>query len=125
MPALLDLVDRGVERGEVERDGLLAEGRHAGPRRQQQHRHVGRRRRRDHEGVDAAGHELAGRRGDGDAELVREAARERFVGVAHGDRPDPGERDQRARVEGPDPAGADEPDAEGGRPRVAGSGLHQ
>ena len=124
MPCSLDLLDRRIDRREVEGHGLLAERGEPGARSQLERARVRRRRRGDHESVDG-GHQIRGRRCQGDPELDRQAPRTRRVGVAHRDGRDARERRQRAYVHGPDAAGADDADAERGRPRCARSGLHQ
>ena len=83
-PAALDVVDRGLQGGELQRHRLLAEGRQPGAGGQLDHRHVRRRGRRDHERVDPAGDELVGRRGHLEAQLAGQASRAHAVRVAHG-----------------------------------------
>ena len=122
----LDLVDRRVERGEVER------------RRASRRRRAGR--RAPPAGASARGCGVgvaitsastpAASRSSGVAAAEGPArlpagGRAPGVGVAHRHRRDAGQRLQRAHVEGPDAPGADDADAEGGRPRFPCSGLHR
>ena len=89
-PRPFDLVHHGVERLEVERDGLLAEGRQAGMRRHQQERGVGGRRRGDHECVDAGSNERIRARDGPGAEGGGELAGAGLVGVAQRQRANAG-----------------------------------
>ena len=83
-PAALDVVDRGLQGGELQRHRLLAEGRQPGAGGQLDHRHVRRSGRRDHERVDPAGDELVRRRGHLEAQIAGQASRPHAVRVAHG-----------------------------------------
>ena len=86
----LDLVGHGVERLEVERDGLLAEGRQARARREPQERRVRRRRRRDHERVDAGLDERLRARDGAGPSSAASCVRAGLVGVAQRQRADAG-----------------------------------
>ena len=80
-PGPLDLVEQVDDRGEVERDRLLAEGREAGRGRKPQQRCVPRRRGRDHERVYTGLDDRCGRLHSAHAELGREPVCARRVRV--------------------------------------------
>ena len=106
----LDLLDQLVERLELERDRLLAEGRQAGPRGQREQGRVPRRRGRDHERVDARLDERLRRVCGVGAELGRDLLRAGGVGVGDRQALDAVEPEQGARVEEADPSDADHPE---------------
>ncbi len=124
-PAALDVVDRGLQGGELQRHRLLAEGRQPGAGGQLDHRHVRRRR-----ASRSRARRPRRRRGRPASRPPRGPARRPGVAparvrVAHGHRGDARQRRERANVKGPDTPGADDADAEGGRPRFPCSGLHR
>ena len=105
----LDLPDQRVERCEVERDRLLAEGRQAGTRGQGEQGRVPGRRGGDHECVDSCLDERLGCLDCARTEIGRDLLRAGRVGVGDGQALDAVESEQGARVEEPDPSDSHHP----------------